>query len=300
MISVQESNNSICNAMTIDVEDSINLIMRDRFGIDQPPTDRVYRNTIRILELFSDYETKATFFVLGEVAEYFPGLIREIVNEGHEIGVHGYSHIQFFKMDREQAFQELTRAKKIIEDTSGIRAYGHRAPAFSVFPETSWALEVIAEAGFLYDSSIVPFKGKRYGWPEYNQDIHTVQLNNGLQLIEAPLPTVKLLWKRMPVCGGGYLRHFPYLFSKWALERVSVKRPVIVYMHPYEIDTSSYPQYIVERMKEADYRKMFTAYMQKRNKKTVEIKLKKYLSDFSFNKLSTIIGETLGMKINLI
>ncbi len=293
-----QHNSGIVNALTIDVEDSINIILRDYFSIHQPPTDRVVENTRKIIDLLSGYNVTATFFVLGEVAASYPYLVKEIHAKGHELGVHGYDHVQFFRMDRAKAFDQISRAKKIIEDLTGNVVYGHRAPAFSITPETAWGLEVIAEAGFRYDSSVVPFAGSRYGWPGFVEDIHVMKLENGGKLIEAPLPTVKIFGKAMPVCGGGYLRHYPYRFSKWAMNAIIKKRPVVVYMHPYEIDSRTYPDFLRIKLKEAPLRDRLSIYLLNRNNKTLEYKIEKYLTEYNFNTLAAIIKDNLKFDLD--
>ena len=211
------------HALTIDLEDAHNIGMYDLFGIQASPSKAVVRNTMRILEILGAYNVRATFFVLGEVARTFPSLIRLIADQGHEIGVHGYHHIQFFRMNPKRAFEALSLAKKEIEQISGYHVLGHRAPAFSVRPDTAWVLETLAEVGFKYDSSIVPCKGRRYGWPGFPKDINVIKLSGGETIVEAPLSTINLLGKNIPVCGGGYLRHFPFLYTRWAIRRVEKK-----------------------------------------------------------------------------
>src|SRR5690625_2741876 len=149
------------STFTVDIEDGVSIAMRDAFSVESEQTTRVVGLTQKILGLLDNYNTKGTFFVLGQVAEKFPEIVREIAEEGHELGVHGYNHLQFFRMTQEQAFEELDRAKKLIEDISGCEVFGHRAPAFSITPETEWGLDVIAEVGFTYDSSIMPIDGIR-------------------------------------------------------------------------------------------------------------------------------------------
>jgi len=282
------------NALTIDVEDYYSVFRRDRLGGEAPPTDAVVRCTGRVLGLLGDRGVKATFFVLGEVARSFPQLIRDIAAAGHEIGVHGFYHRQVFKLTRQGFRRELGDAKKLVEDITGHGVEGHRAPAFSIRQETKWALEVLAELGFRYDSSVVPFKGRRYGWPGFGEDIRQVPLPGGASIIEAPITAIGILGRGIPACGGGYLRHFPYWFTRWAFRRSRHARPVIAYIHPYELDTDSPP---------ADFAKILAAgpkaarkhhASQLRNRSTVERKLTRLLGEFRFAPLREVIDSVLG------
>jgi polysaccharide deacetylase family protein (PEP-CTERM system associated) len=290
--------NLYTSAFTVDVEDGISIAMRDAFGVTSPQTDRVVRLTSKILALLADNETKATFFVLGQVADKFPELIKQIASEGHELGVHGYNHLQFFRMTPDQAYQELDSAKKLIEDISATEVLGHRAPAFSITPETQWALDVVARVGFVYDSSIMPAKVIRYGWPGFPKDIHEISTEAGNQLIEVPLSTLSVLGKKIPVCGGGYLRLFPYSFTKKAFEKVAAQRPVIIYLHPYELDTLQYPDYYFEQLEKSSLSKRMKMKSMWINRKSVYGKLEKILSKHTFGRLSDIITNNINYNLH--
>jgi len=278
------------SAFTIDVEDGINIAMRDHFNVYMPPTDRVVKNTNRLLQLLDENNVKATFFILGQIATHFPELVKDIYKEGHEIGVHGHDHIQLFKFTPEEARLDLEKAKKSIEDITGEVVKGFRAPAFSVMPATDWALDIIAKAGFSYDSSIVPARLGRYGWPGFSSKIQKLALSSGLEIIEAPLPVVKMLWKYVPACGGGYLRMFPYWFSSRALKSILKKSPGIIYMHPYEIDIDKYPDYYYREMGSASLKTRLRLKSIRYNKETVYTKLKKLLQEHSFDRLDNVIN----------
>ena len=282
------------SAFTIDVEDGVSLAMIHDFGVDCPQTSRVLIHTRRILDLLNEYDTKGTFFILGKVAEDFPKLIKEIADEGHELGVHGYHHFPFTEMDREQALEEISSAKKLIEDISGEEVMGHRAPRFSIIPETDWGLDVIAEADFTYDSSIMPIKGKRYGWPGFTKEISEITTPSGYKLTEVPLSTISIFGEEIPVCGGGYLRLFPYLFTEKAFEKVGEKRPVITYMHPYELDTERYPDYYFKELKKSGFLKRNKMKSMWWNRKTVFPKLQLLLKNYQFGKLKNIIAEKIN------
>lgn len=282
------------HALTIDVEDYHNIIARDRLHREGPPTRAVVDNTRRLLALFSRFRTRGTFFVLGEVAVAYPELVREIASGGHELGVHGFYHRQVFKLTPESFRREVSEAKRAIEDISGQEVYGHRAPAFSIMPNTSWALEVLAEAGFTYDSSVFPIKGRRYGWPGFRPDIGIMDLAGGRRIVEAPLSTVSLLGRRLPACGGGYLRHFPGGVTMWAMRKVAQKRPAILYLHPYEIEMDDAALDTGELTPPEARRVRRFHRLQLRNRHTVEPKLVSLLGSFQFAPLMDIIINSLG------
>ncbi|HET8804199.1 MAG TPA: DUF3473 domain-containing protein [Aequorivita sp.] len=283
------------SAFTVDVEDGISGAMRDVFNTKVEQTDRVVRCTSEILDLCAECDVKGTFFILGEVAEDFPQLIKDIAGAGHELGIHGYHHKQFFRMTKEEAYEELSSAKKLIEDLSGMKVEGHRAPAFSVMPETEWALDVIADTGFTYDSSIMPCKGKRYGWPGFSKDIGYIKTPNGKKLVEVPMTTTSFLGRETPVAGGGYLRLFPLNFTKRAFESTIENRPAIIYMHPYEVDTEKYPAYYFDALNKVGFQKRWNMKSKWWNRKTVYPKLKELLSTYEFDTLETIIKERMPL-----
>jgi polysaccharide deacetylase family protein (PEP-CTERM system associated) len=281
------------NALTVDVEDYHCIVARDWLGRDAKPTGAVVENTVRLLDLFARYQVRATFFILGEVAEAFPQLVRDIAAGGHELGVHGYYHRQIFKLTPAQFREEVSAAKALIERLSGTPVEGHRAPAFSIMPQTAWAFDALAEVGFRYDSSISPIRGRRYGWPDFPLEIHTMNLAGGRELIEAPLSTVSLFGRRVPACGGGYLRHFPAFYTDWAFGRIQRSRPVILYLHPYELesdcsplDTSGLEAFAARRARR------FHA-LQLRNRKSVKGKITRLLARHRFSPLREVIDHVL-------
>lgn len=282
------------NALTIDVEDYWSIFSRDWLGLDSEPSNAVVKNTEWFLETLEQFGVKATFFILGEVAVKFPGLVRRIAQAGHEVGSHGISHKQIFKLTKEQFRNEMADSKKLLEDVVSYPVSGYRAPAFSVTPETKWALDVLAQEGFKYDSSAFPISGRRYGWPGFSRDICRIDLPSGRTIIEVPLSIVTILGKTLPAAGGGYIRHFPYTFTKWAINHIQKTRPAIVYMHPYEVDTNvrtfntkhlSYK----ERKKATRFHKM-----QQRNRNTVGEKLIKLLTEFEFAPIGEVIRNCCG------
>ncbi len=287
------------NAFTVDVEDGINIAMFDYFNIRMAPTERVQINTGKILDLLDKHRVKATFFILGDVAKHFPTLIKEISQKGHEVGVHGYSHKRYFMLTPDEVKEEISYTKALLEDLTGTKVFGHRAPAFSVIPSTAWALPVIEEAGFTYDSSIMPARTGRYGWTGFSNDIHRLKLPGEKTLIEVPLSVVSVLGRMIPACGGGYLRHFPYYLTRKAFISVQQKRPVIVYSHPYELDTKRYPDFFYEAMSSSDIRKKLSLSLFRLNKGTVEKKMSRLLASFSFKPLIEIIKDLDPAKLTL-
>jgi len=277
------------SAFTVDVEDGISLAMRDIFSRNMEQTDRVVKHTRLVLELLHKYEIKGTFFVLGMVAERFPKLVKQISDGGHELGIHGYNHLRFFNMTPELAFNELSDAKKRVEDLTGFEVQGHRAPAFSITPDTKWGLDIIARAGFKYDSSIMPVKGRRYGWPGFNKEITTITTESGRTLVEVPMSVGKFLGKELPVCGGGYLRLLPFPFTQKMFEKIASDRPVIVYMHPYELDTERYPEKYFEALNRSNWMKQIIMRSMWINRKNTYNKLKKLLKSYPFVPLQQLV-----------
>jgi polysaccharide deacetylase family protein (PEP-CTERM system associated) len=279
------------NAFTIDVEDYWSIFSRDWLGIEAEPSDAVLRNTEWFLETLARHNVKATFFILGEIAEKFPSLIRKIAGDGHEIGSHGFSHRQIFRLTEEEFQREVADCRKLLEDITSSRIQGYRAPAFSITPQTKWALEILAQEGFKYDSSIYPISGRRYGWPEFNKGICKVDLPSGRSIVEVPMSTVSILGKNIPVAGGGYIRHFPYTVTRWAIRHICKLRPVVVYVHLYEIDTQDRP-FSVGHLGRKDAKRVFKFHrMQLRNRVTEKTKFINLLNDFEFTTIQRIIED---------
>jgi len=286
------------SAFTVDVEDGINISMRDFFGVQMDPTDRVVKNTHKILEMLDNLGGKGTFFVLGQIGEHFPDLVREIHSNGHEIGVHGYNHLEFTKMDEKQALNELNRAKKLLEDLIGDQIFGHRAPAFSINQKTSWALDVVHEAGFTYDSSIIPIKSSRYGWPGQNKNISVIQTPYGNQLIEAPVSVNSLFGFEKPVAGGRYLQFLPAFYLRQSMMNVIKERPVITYLHPYDIDDERYPDYYFDELDKYGYLRRLRADIVFGTRKKSRKKLLYVLNGIELSPLKDIIEDEIQVDLN--
>ena len=277
------------NALSIDLEDYWSIFYHDWLGQDIEPTQAVVKNTEWFLKVLAEHNVQATFFILGVVAKKFPSLIKGIAEQGHEIGSHGFSHKQIFKLNREQFRKEISESKKLLEDITGLTVRGHRAPAFSVVPDTQWALEVLAEEGFEYDSSVFPIAGSRYGWPGFSKDICKVDLPSGRSIIEVPMSTVTVLGKTLPAAGGGYIRHFPYRVTKGAIRHIQKARPTIVYIHPYEIDIDPQSFQTVHLSPQDKTAALRFHKLQLRNRKGMPNKISKLLSEFEFAALGQVI-----------
>lgn len=281
--------NNYESALSFDIEDGINILMRDIFNIDMLPTRRVVENVEIILDLLDTKVAKGTFFILGEIAEHYPSLVQSISNKGHEIGVHGYHHDLIFNLTPKQAREDLKRAKELIEQLIGKMVSGFRAPAFSITEHTSWILDILVDTGFNYDSSIMPVNTRRAGWKGFNEEIQQLKLKSGNSIIEVPLSSTKLLWKKIPVGGGGYLRHYPYSYTRKAFSQIQKQRAPILYMHPYEIDTKRYPEYFYRAKSTLPLRKRIPLSFYRLNKKTVLRKLDMLLDEFNFKPINSII-----------
>jgi polysaccharide deacetylase family protein (PEP-CTERM system associated) len=197
---------------------------------------RVVENTRRILDLADRLEIHGTFFILGWVAERYPALVREIVSRGHEPACHSYWHRLIYKLSPAEFREDTIRAKDVIEQAAGMPVSGYRAPSYSITSRSLWALDVLAEAGFRYDSSIFPIQHDIYGIPDAPRLPFRVETPSG-ELVEYPITTFKLGSRNMPVGGGGYLRIFPFWYTRMGFRRVAAENaPLIVYIHPWEVD----------------------------------------------------------------
>ncbi len=229
------------NAMTVDVEDYFhvsafaNTIPRSTWDAREL---RVEENTRRLLRLFEQRGVVATFFVLGWVAKRRPSLVREIQALGHEIASHGMSHELVYRQTPAQFRAETIESKALLEDLTGRAVRGYRAASYSIRPDSVWALDVLADAGFEYDSSIFPIRHDRYGMPDAARSPGVIVTPKGERLVEFPLTTAKLFGMRVPVAGGGYFRLLPYWVTRTGLRQVNEqeKLPFVFYLHPWEID----------------------------------------------------------------
>lgn len=278
------------NALTFDVEEYFHA---EAFtGVLQPMEwprleSRVDRAIERILAILEESGTVATFFVLGWVAVRRPSMIRLIASRGHEIGCHGYGHQMITRLSRSEFADDVGRAKAAVEDASGVPVIGYRAPTFSVVQETLWSLDVLAESGFRYDSSIFPIVHDRYGIPDAPRFPHRRAVGAGREIVEFPLSTLGRR-RRLPVAGGGYFRLLPYAATRWALRHLNRRegQPAIVYLHPWEMDPEQ-PRFAVGRL---------TQFRHSVNTHTTEPKLRRLLRDFSFAPVRDVLTRS-GMLI---
>ena len=213
----------VVNAMSIDVEDYFHVSVFD--GI-VPRTEwermesRVVANTTRLLEIFDEFSVRSTFFVLGWVAERHPDLVRAIAGRGHEIASHGYAHRLVYDQTPAAFRADVRRAKQLLEDASGRPVVGYRAPSYSITARSLWALDVLLEEGYQYDSSIFPIRHDRYGIPLSGRQPYAIERNGGT-LVEVPGSTTHLGPLNLPVAGGGYFRILPYGWTRWGIDRVN-------------------------------------------------------------------------------
>lgn len=229
------------DGMSVDVEDYYHVeAFADRIKPEmwaQFPS-RVARNTRRVLELLERFQAKATFFVLGWVAEREPKLVREIRDAGHELGCHSYLHRCVWRLEKEEFRQDTRRARRAIEDAAGLEVVGYRAPTFSILNKSLWAIEILAEEGFQYDSSVFPVRHDLYGMPGAPRFPFQWLCRNGQSLYEIPPLTTRLWGQNLPAAGGGHLRILPMWYTRWAVRRVrqNDRRSLLVYFHPWELD----------------------------------------------------------------
>ncbi|MCW5915818.1 MAG: polysaccharide deacetylase family protein [Ferruginibacter sp.] len=236
--------------LSIDWEDFGQLLGIYHFNKETPPAGgAIERQTQIMLDLLDETGNKATFFILGMLAKYRKGLVKQIASRGHEIAIHGQNHIAMYTMSPKEAKKDLEECMSIVSDITGEKIYGYRAPYFSINETNLWLLEILAELGFEYDSSIFPKKMPRYGIDWFSSENALYDLPNGKQLVELPLTVVPYLGKRWPVSGGGYLRALPQPVINKVFRDLN-KRNVdgMIYMHPYEFDDhpldvrSNYPE----------------------------------------------------------
>ncbi|MEJ2756744.1 MAG: DUF3473 domain-containing protein, partial [Gammaproteobacteria bacterium] len=229
------------HALTIDVEDYFHVAaLAKQFPLgtwdDQPL--RVINNTYRLLDLLGERGIKATFFVLGWVAKRAPEMVRRIHDEGHEVASHGYSHQLIYSQTPDVFRQETVRSKTLLEDQIGSAVNGYRAASYSITRKNLWALDILAESNFTYDSSIFPVYHDRYGIPDSPCRPYQLITSKGHDIIEFPITTTQIGPYRLPISGGGYFRIFPYMMTKWGLRRATQQMgtPFVFYLHPWEID----------------------------------------------------------------
>lgn len=225
------SHSRVMNAISVDVEDWVQSV----FDPDLPLTSQFHANTRKVLEAFAARGVRGTFFVLGLAAEKAPGLVREIQQAGHEVQSHGYGHRHVQTLTQRQFREDLDRSRKLLEDILGAPVTGYRAPAFTITLRNLWALDVLVEAGFRYDSSIFPLRIRFYGIQGAPRFPHRLRTPSGYELIEVPVASYRLCGRLIPIGGGGYFRLFPYAILRRGVRQINREnQPAVIYMHPYE------------------------------------------------------------------
>lgn len=279
-------NTPIVNAMSVDVEDYFHVsafadVIRPADWERHPP--RVEKNTRTLLDLFAARGIQGTFFMLGWVAERYPQLVRDIVAGGHEVASHGCRHDRVSALTPLVFREDVRRSRCLLEDIAGARVRGYRAPSFSVNGETFWALEILAEEGYCYSSSVYPVHHDHYGMPEAPR--FPFQPLDGF--IEFPVTTVRLFGRNLPCGGGGYFRLLPYRYSRWAMRRINSKdgHPCMFYIHPWEVDPEQ------PRVAGISARSRFRHYT---NLGRMAGKLKAVLADFAWDRADRVLGLGVG------
>jgi len=269
--------------MTIDVEEHFHvsvfdgLVSRDRWTSLE---SRVCANTTRLLDIFSDADVRATFFVLGCVAERYPQLVRDMAARGHDIASHGYAHRMIGDQTPDAFRDDVRRAKALLESITGRPIRGYRAPSYSVTPRTLWALDILADEGYAYDASIFPIRHDRYGIPLSPRHPYTVT-RDGRAIVETPASTTAFGPMNLPIAGGGYFRLLPYAWTRWGISRVNRMegRPVIFYLHPWEVDPE-------QPRLDAGLLSRFRHY---RNLNQTECRLRRLLKEFRFGPMAVVL-----------
>ncbi len=267
------------NAMTVDVEDYFQVaafekkIQFQEWG--KKYSIRVEKNTEKLLEIFATHNTKATFFMLGWVAEACPQLVRKITDQGHELASHGYAHQRANTQSPDIFREDVYRAKSFLEDTAGVKVNGYRAPSFSIDPSNEWAFEVLAKLGFTFSSSTYPVQHDLYGapnWPRF-------KYLRPEGIVEIPIPTNIISGFNVPIGGGGFFRLYPYLLSKGLINKFlnQTEQPYSFYFHPWEIDTEQ------PRMSGVPLKSRFRHYL---NINRMEKRLNNLLTDFNWDTMS--------------
>lgn len=279
-------NQPITNALTIDVEDYYMVsAFADviKFEDWHNYESRVENNTYKILDLLNKYKVKATFFVLGWVAEHYPELVRDIHSSGHEVACHGYNHRLVYDLTPEDFRADIRRSKYILEDITGSPVIGFRAASYSIIKDTLWALDILIEEGFLYDSSIFPIHHDRYGFPEAERFLHIIKRENGT-IVEFPPSTYRFFNQNIPVAGGGYMRLFPLYITRTAIKRINERdrQIAILYLHPWEIDKD-------QPRLNGCWKSKIRHYI---NLNSTLPKLKNFIEEFKFKPLSCFLNDS--------
>jgi len=244
---------------------------------------RVERNVDVTLALFDEAGVKATFFVLGWVAERYPSIVPRIAGAGHEIACHGFEHRRIKTQGPDRCREDIRRSKGVLESQAGVAVTSYRAPSFSVVAETLWALDILVEEGFKVDSSIFPVRHDLYGVPDAPRGPHVRRTPGDASIVEFPPSTIRFAGHNFGLAGGGYLRLVPYPITQWAIRRLNrvEQLPAMVYFHPWEIDPGQ------PRIKGAGLKSRLRHYT---NLSLMESKLRRLIREFRFGTLSAVLA----------
>ena len=274
------------NAFTIDVEDYFQVeglaSAVDRRSWDGFRT-RVGGSTALLLDMLAQHKVRATFFVLGWVARKHPEIVRRIAASGHEVASHGMSHRLIYTQSPAEFQQETRDAKALLEDLAQRPVAGYRAATYSITRRSLWALDILCEEGFRYDSSIFPMRHDRYGIPDAEQTPHVLTTPGGARLVEFPISVLRYGGAKIPVAGGGYFRLFPYRFTRWALRKLnSQQQEFVFYVHPWEVDPEQ------PRIEDAAALSRFRHYL---NLDRCAERLDRLLGDFEFDTMHSVLAQ---------
>jgi len=272
------------HGISVDFEDWY----QSTIDVGAPLSDRFERSTMRVLEALAAKNVRGTFFVLGLAAEKAPHVVKRIADAGHEVQSHGYGHRSNFELDEAAFREDVAHNKALLEDLTGRKVFGYRAPSFSIDERNLWALDVLAETGHRYDASIFPVKTSRYGMAGYPPEPRIVRTARGHKIVEVPAACFDWLGKRWAVAGGGYFRLWPYWVIRKAWRQLETqRRPGIVYFHPYEYDPTEMASYkgdvgLKMRLHQGLGRKGFAR------------KINRLLSEFRFGAIESVLSDLLA------
>lgn len=268
------------NALTVDVEDWYHICAVETKIKPQDWQNyesRVEKDTNKILAILREADVKATFFILGYIAERYPNLISSISKEGHELATHGFGHNLVYRQDESSFKDDLIKSIAILENIIKNKIIGHRAASFSITKDSLWALEILSLNGIRYDCSIFPIRHPRYGIKDAPR--FPYKINDSL--MEFPPSTISIFGRNIPVAGGAYLRLLPYWFIRYAITKINgIGKPAHIYIHPWELDDS-------QPKLDIPFSRKFTHYA---NLKTTEYKLKMLLNDFKFGTVKDVLN----------
>lgn len=276
------SSYAVKNALTIDIEDWFHILeLEHPLPIEKwlEQASHVEKNTLCILDILRRYEVKATFFVLGWVAQHFPDLIREIEGDGHEIATHGYSHQLVSHQTPEEFKRDIDRSLKYLSQATKNPVVGYRAPGFSITRQTFWALDILLELGLKYDASIFPIERNHGGYKHFKDEARWIMTDKGNRIFEVPISCNTFINRKFYLLGGGYFRLTPYWIIKAGIKQLNRQRKsAVIYLHPREFDP------LHPRLKMSKKR----AFMSYVNLSQTELKFEKVLGNFKWHRIDEI------------